>query len=321
VLKAVRLLVLVAVVIAIGDAWQLLGIADWLVTARGQVFLGELAAVAVILAVGGLIYLVMASWVEFRLNPAVGAVPTAREVTLLSLLRNAFTILLCVIIAMMVLAQLGVNIGPLIAGAGVLGLAISFGAQSFVQDVITGIFIQFENAMNTGDVVNVAGIGGVVEKLTIRSVSIRALDGTLHIIPFSSVGPVSNSTKHFGYHVAEVGVAYRENVAEVKAAMQDAFDRLMQDPAQAAVILGDFDMQGIIAFADSAVVVRGRIRTMAGKQWGVGRAYNELVKQVFDERGIEIPFPHMTLYWGEDKQGMAPPLHVVSAKAPSTASS
>lgn len=310
VLKAVRIVVVISVMLAIADAWSLVEVAEWMFSADGQDLFGTLASVLVILAVGGLLYLALASWVEFRLNPEVGRTPTPRETTLLSLLRNAFTILLCVVIVMMILSEIGVNIGPLIAGAGVFGLAISFGAQKFVQDVITGVFIQFENAMNTGDVVTAAGISGVVEQLTIRSVSIRSLDGTLHFIPFSSVDAVSNFMKHYSFHVASIGVAYREDIGEVKQAMQEAFDRLKQIDGHSAVILGDLEMHGVTDFGDSAVTVRARIKTMPGSQWGVGRAYNELIKEVFDARGIEIPFPHMTLYMGEDKNGMAPPIHI-----------
>jgi moderate conductance mechanosensitive channel len=176
-----------------------------------------------------------------------------------------------------------------------------------VQDIITGIFIQFENIMNEGDVVEVAGRVGVVETLTIRSVSIRSLDGTVHLVPFSSVESVSNLMKGFSFHVAEVGVAYRENIAEVKEAMQEAFDLLMETEHHFH-ILEPLDIQGVTQFADSAVMVRARIKTRPGMQWATGRAYNELIKQVFDRRGIEIPFPHLTLYMGEDKAGNAPAL-------------
>lgn len=315
VLKGVRIVVLVGVILAIADAWNLMDVAGWVFSNEGQGFFGVVGSVLVILAIGGAFYLAVASWVEYRLNPEVGAAPTARETTLLSLLRSAFTILLCIVLAMMVLSEIGVNIGPLIAGAGVFGLAISFGAQKFVQDVITGIFIQFDNAMNTGDVVTAGGISGVVEKLTIRSVSIRSADGTLHFIPFSSVDAVSNFMKHFSFHVAEIGVAYRENIAEVKLAMQEAFDRLRAVDDHAAVILDDLEMHGVTALADSAVMVRARIKTVPGSQWGIGRAYNELIKEVFDERGIEIPYPHLTLYMGEDKNGNAPPMRILREPA------
>jgi small-conductance mechanosensitive channel len=202
----------------------------------------------------------------YRLNPEVGRVPTARERTLLALFRNAFTIALIIMAAMLALSQLGVNIAPLLAGAGVLGLAIGFGAQKLVQDIITGAFIQVENAMNEGDVVTAGGTTGVVEKLTIRSVGLRDLDGTYHLIPFSSVDMVSNFMKGFSYHVANVGVAYREDVSEVKELMQKAFD-ILKETEHGANIIGDFEIHGVAELGDSAVVVRGRIKTLPGTQW------------------------------------------------------
>ena len=132
---------------------------------------------------------------------------------------------------------------------------------------------------------------GGVEKLTIRSVSLRSLDGQFHIIPFSAVDTVSNFMRRFAYHVAEVGVGYSEKVPAVKEAMLEAFSRL-QETEHAEAILEPFEMHGVTKLADSAVVVRGRIKTRPGDQWAVGRAYTEIIKQVLDERGIEIPFPH-----------------------------
>ncbi len=309
VLRVMRLVVLVAVLLTVAQVWGVLNFMSWVTSGTGQQVTGALASAALILLVGGVIHVVAASWVEYRLNPNYGSVPTPREITLLALFRNAFTIALLVVVGMLVLSQIGVNIAPLLAGAGVLGLAIGFGAQKLVQDIITGVFIQFENAMNVGEVVNAGGIGGVVERLTIRSVSIRDLNGVLHIIPFSSVDKVANLMRHFAYHVAEIGVAYRENIAEVKEAMQQAFE-LLQQTEHGANILGPLEMHGITAFGDSAVTVRARIKTLPGKQWAAGRAYNELIKDVFDARGIEMPFPHVTLYMGEDKQGNAPPLNL-----------
>ncbi|CAN7733210.1 mechanosensitive ion channel domain-containing protein [Neorhizobium sp. LjRoot104] len=309
VMQIIRVVVTIAVLVAIAQAWGLIDFLGWLSSDAGQRFSGSVFAALVILLLGFVAYLAMSSWVEYRLNPEFGSIPTSREKTLLSLFRNAFTIALVVFVLMLALAQIGVNIAPLLAGAGVLGLAIGFGAQKLVQDIITGVFIQLENIMNEGDVVSLGGVGGVVEKLTIRSVSIRSLDGTLHLIPFSSVDTVSNMVKGFSYHVAEIGVAYRENIAEVKEAMQEAFDLLMQTEWSEKII-DKLDMQGITAFGDSAITVRARIKTVAGGHWGTGRAYNEFIKEVFDRRGIEIPFPHVTLYMGEDKSGKAPPLRL-----------
>lgn len=309
ILKGVRLIVFAAVLVAIGEAWHLLDLVDWLATEAGRELSGRVTSAVLIVLLSILIWLAVSSWIEYRLNPNVGRAPTARERTLLALFRNAFLIVVLVVGAMLALAELGVNIGPLLAGAGVLGLAIGFGAQKLVQDIITGAFIQVENAMNEGDVVTVAGISGVVEKLTIRSVGLRDLSGVYHLIPFSSVDSVSNFMKGFAFHVAEIGVAYREKIPEVKALMQVAFDRL-KETEHGASIIADLEMHGVTALADSSVVVRARIKTLPGSQWAVGRAFNEVVKEVFDENGVEIPFPHLTLYMGEAKDGTSPPLNV-----------
>lgn len=309
-LVALRVLAVIAALLAalwIGGAVDL---GAWLSTPAGLALVGTIVSVVAVLAAAGLVWLALTSWVEYRLNPDFGSVPTAREQTLLTLLRNAATIALLVITLMFALAELGLNIGPLIASAGVIGLAIGFGAQKLVQDVITGVFIQLENAMNVGDVVTAGTTTGVVERLTIRSVSLRDLNGTYHLIPFSSVDAVANFSRDYSHYVVDMGVAYREDTDEVKAAMFDAFAELRLHPEQGGNVIGDFEWFGLDQFADSAVIVRARIRTLPGKQWGVGRAYNEIVKRIFDARGIEIPFPHTTLYFGEDKKGRTQPVRI-----------
>lgn len=312
VLSIVRLLVLVAVVIAIAQAWAFVDFIDWAASATGMRILSALISAALIVVGGFVIYVTVSSWIECRLNPEVGRIPSSRERTLLSLLRNAFTIVLAVMVGMLALRESGVNIAPLLAGAGVIGVAVGFGAQKLVQDVITGIFNQLENAINEGDVVPAGGVSGVVERLTSRFVAMRDLRGVYHIVPFSAVDKVSNMMRHFAYHVADIGVAYRERIPEVKEAVHTAFERLAAGPEGASVI-GLLDMWGVNELGDSAVVVRARIKTLPGKQWAVGRAYNESVKEVFDERGIEIPFPHITIWAGEDKDGSAPPLRLARA--------
>ncbi|WP_338721081.1 mechanosensitive ion channel domain-containing protein [Devosia sp. XK-2] len=293
VMRVVRWVVIAGVIVAIGQAWALFDFVAWIGSEEGLAVAGSVVSAALIILAAIVLYVVVASWVEYRLNANFGRVPTSREKTLLNLFKNAFTIALVVFGTMLALAQIGVNIAPLLAGAGVVGLAIGFGAQKLVQDIITGIFIQFENIMNEGDVVAVGSWSGVVEKLTIRSVTIRDLSGTVHLIPFSSVDQVSNMMRGFSYHVAEIGVAYDSDIDAVKAAMHEAFERLMQTE-HGDEILDDLDMQGVIAFGDSAITVRARIKTLPGKQWGVGRRYNEIVKLVFAEQGIEIPYPHVT---------------------------
>lgn len=307
VLRAVRILVAAVVLLVIAQFWRAADVVGWLSSEVGQRFAVSIVSAILIMLVGGLIYLAVQSWVEYRLNPNYGHVPSPRERTLLALFRNAFVVALGVLIVMLVLSEFGVNIGPLLAGAGVVGLAVGFGAQKLVQDIITGAFIQFENAMNEGDVVTAGGVTGTVERLTIRSVSLRTLDGAYHLIPFSSVDAVTNFMKNFSYHVASIGVDYGASIPEVKQAMHEAFDKL-KEAGFAGDIIGDLEMHGVTEFADSAILVRARIKTKPGKHFALGRAYNEIIKEVFEERGIEIPFPHVTFYMGgEDKAGKSPP--------------
>jgi small-conductance mechanosensitive channel len=303
VLCVLRAVIFAGVVLLALNAIGLIDLRGWMVSQFGLRLTGMILSVSLVLLVSFGLWLALTSWVDYRLNPEFGSVATARERTLLTLLRNAATIALVIITLMFVLAEIGLDIAPLLASAGVLGLAIGFGAQKMVQDIITGIFIQFENAMNVGDVVTVSGVTGTVERLTIRSVSLRDVQGVFHIIPFSSVDMVSNYVKDYGYFVCDMGVAYRENVDEVKQAMLDAFAELKGDPDQASGILDDLEWFGVNSFGDSAVMLRARIKCVPGRQWGIGRAYNGVLKTVFDARNIEIPFPHQTIYFGETKDG------------------
>ena len=317
-LKVVRLFIMLVVFAFVLDAWSLFNFTTWLSSDSGSRVLGTVLSVAIILLVAKLIWIAFASWVEHQVSPLTGrGAASARQQTLLKLLSNAVMITLIVFTVMIALAELGLNIGPLIAGAGVVGLAIGFGAQTLVKDVITGIFIQLENAINTGDVVTADGITGTAENLTIRSLGLRDRFGTYHLIPFSSITSVSNYMRGYGYHVGEYGVAYREDTDEVIVHLRAAFDELMSDPEQSDKIMDELEVQGVTELADSAVNIRVRIKTLPGSQWSVGRAYNRLVKRHLDAAGIEIPFPHLTLYFGQNKDGSAPPapLNLVSTPA------
>ncbi|MBK0399641.1 mechanosensitive ion channel [Limibaculum sp. M0105] len=312
-LNVVRFVMMVMVV---AFSLHTMGVADleaWLEGSFGVDIAETLISASVIVLAGFAVWLALTSWVDYRMTPRRGRRVTSREQTLLSLLRNAATIAIAVFTLMFVLSDIGIDIAPLIASAGVLGLAIGFGAQKMVQDIITGIFIQFESAINVGDVVTLAGTTGTVEKLTIRSVSLRDVHGVFHIIPFSSVDAVSNYMRGFSYHVADIGIAYREDIDEAKALMIEAFETLRSDPEQGNKILGDLEWFGVQQLGDSAVVLRARIKTRPGDQWSMGRAYNEAVKKRFDQAGVEIPFPHMTIWFGENRDGSAPPAQLALA--------
>lgn len=310
-LRVIRTIILIVVAMLVLNAWGAFDLGGWYASEAGSNMVGKLLSVAVILVFAIGVWLALASLIEHKLNPETGdGMPSARAMTLLTLFRNALAIALVTITAMIVLAEIGINIGPLIAGAGVLGLAIGFGAQKLVQDIITGIFIQVENAMNTGDVVTVGGVTGVAERLSIRSVGIRDLNGTYHIVPFSSVDTVSNYMREFGYHVGEYGIAYRESIDDAIIVLREAFDELAGDEEHKMNILAPLEVSGVTALADSSVNIRVRIKTTPGTQWSTGRAFNRLVKLHFDAKGIEIPFPHTTLYFGVGKEGEAPPANL-----------
>jgi small-conductance mechanosensitive channel len=294
-LKIIRFAIFLIAILLLLEIWGVLSVLDWLASESGVTLLSSYSSAFLVLLVAFVIWLAVMSWVDLRLQERTGYIVTARERTLFQLFRNASTVVIIVMAVLLSLSEIGVDIGPLIAGAGVVGLAISFGAQTLVKDIITGAFIQIENAINEGDVVTVAGITGTVEGITVRSVRMRDLDGTTHIVPFSSVDMVSNFMRGFSYHVAVIGVAYDTDIAFAKEAMFEAFRRLKETEFKSN-ILGDLEMHGVINFGASSIDIRARIKTMPGDQWSVGRAYNEFVKQVFDERGIEIPFPQVTYH-------------------------
>ena len=239
--------------------------------------------------------------VEFknrRLKPS-------RLQTIMPVIRNVLLFFLSLFAGMLLLSELGVDIMPLLAGAGVLGIAIGFGAQTMVKDFLNGAVIIFEDLLQIGDVVQLSGRFGVVERISIRKIQLRDLDGTVYTIPFGEIGIVGNLTKDYSYYLMDVGVAYREDVDEVIACLREVAAELRQDDDFGASILDDLEVLGVDRFADSAVMIKARLMTRAHDKWTVGREFNRRMKAAFDTRGIEIPFPHQTVYFAQDKQGNA----------------
>ncbi len=230
--------------------------------------------------------------------------------TLKSLLRYTIDISVIIIASMMVLRHLGVDIKPILAGAGVAGLAIGFGARRLVEDIIGGFFIFLEDQIRVNDIVEIAGKTGVVEKVNLRMTILRDLAGNVHFVRNGNIDIVTNMTKGYSRYVFEVGVAYREDTDEVTQVLSDIGTDLAGDPAFGASIVEPLEILGVDKFADSAVIIKARIQTKPGDQWKVGREFNRRMKKKFDEMGIEIPFPHLTLYQGIDKDENAPPLRV-----------
>lgn len=240
--------------------------------------------------------------VLIRRGEAAGEVPTEsrkRAETLARLLQQGVLILLWVMAIMVILLEIGVEIAPLIAGAGIVGLAVGFGAQNLVKDVISGFFMILENQVRVGDVVVVNGTGGLVEMINFRTIVLRDLSGTVHIFPNGSINTLANMTYLWSAIVLDIGVAYKENTDRVVEVMRAVSAEMRQDERFGPNMLEDIEVFGVDAFDDSAVVIKARIKTLPIKQWEIGREYRRRLKHAFDREGIEIPFPHRTIYFGE----------------------
>jgi small-conductance mechanosensitive channel len=236
--------------------------------------------------------------------------PTQKMKTLVPMINAATKIAAGFIGGIIILAQLGVNTTPILAGAGIVGLAVGFGSQTLVKDLINGLFMLFEDSIRIGDYVKAGKDEGVVEAVGLRTVKLRDVSGNVHVIPNSSIDTVTNMSKEFSRSVIDIGVAYREDVDEVIGILKEIGEEMRNDPEHAKDILEPMEVFGLQSFDDSAIVIRVRLTTKPLKQWGLKRQFNRRVKKAFDERGIEIPFPHRTIYLGEPKKGDAPPLHV-----------
>lgn len=219
--------------------------------------------------------------------------------TLGRILRDAVTVVVVAIGGLMILRELQVDIMPILTGAGIVGLAVGFGAQTLVRDVIAGFFLILENQVRVGDVATINDTGGLVEAINLRTIVLRDLEGVVHIFPNGAIERLANRTKDFSYYVVDVGVAYKEDTDEVVAVLQEVGAELADDPGYRWSILEPLEVLGVDGFGDSQVTIKIRIKTVPLKQWEVGRELRRRIKKAFDARRIEIPFPHMSVYFGE----------------------
>lgn len=313
--------VVVATVLALAQAWGLntLGL---LSSDGGRRVVSSVVSIAAVL-IGALVVWELVSGAIERYLAATDTDGNAlqrsgRIRTLLPLIRNALFIVLVVMVTLIVLSELGVNIAPLLAGAGVVGVAIGFGSQTLVKDVITGAFILFEDTVAVGDVVKLDGHSGVVEAMNIRAIRLRDANGGLHTVPFSSVGSVVNMSKEFAYAMFDIGIAYDEEVDRVMAVLRELGEEMQADTEFGPQVIGPLDVMGLERFDASAVVVRARFKTQPLRQWAVMREFNRRIKRRFDDLGIAFPFPQSTVWFGEDRTGKAPPLRVAVQEEIST---
>lgn len=227
-----------------------------------------------------------------------------RVKTLMSIGRGIMRLILWAIFALILLKRIGIEIGPIIASAGIAGIAIGFGAQELIRDFLAGFFVLLDNQIRTDDIVVINGTTGVVEKIELRTIRLRDHSGVVHIFQHGKVNTLSNMTKEWSALVFEIGVAYKEDVDTVIAIMKSVGEDLEKDSRFSGNILEPISILGVEQFANSSIQLKVRIKTQTGEQWQTRREYMRRLKYAFDKKGIEIPFPHTTLYWGEKSKPM-----------------
>ncbi|MDD4977933.1 MAG: mechanosensitive ion channel family protein [Gallionella sp.] len=232
--------------------------------------------------------------------------------TLARVFRYIDTLVISLVAGMLALSELGLSIAPILGAAGVVGLAVGFGAQSLIKDYFNGFFILLENQIRQGDAVEICGKVGDVEDITLRYVCLRDVEGNVHYVPNGQITTVTNKSRDYAYALIDVGVAYREDLDHVYGVIREVGAALRLDEAIGVKILADIQVQGVQDLADSAVIIRCRFKTVALEQWNVRRAFLGKLKQAFDRAGIEIPYPHMTVYAGQDKHGEAAPFRLLN---------
>jgi len=290
-LKVARILTVCVSIMLLLNAWGLFDFWNWLHNGAGEKTVDILIRIALILFFSAVGWTLLASLIENRLVSDIHGrpLPSARARTLLTLFRNALAVIISTITIMIVLSEIGVNIAPLLAGAGALGLAISFGSQTLVKDIITGIFIQFENGMNTGDLVTIGPLTGTVERMSIRSVGVRQDTGAYHIIPWSSITTFANFVRGIGSVVANYDVDRHEDADKAKQALRSAVEELMEMEDIRGLVIGEPSFAGIVGLTNTAFTLRVSFTTQPLKQWTVRFALDSMVKKHFDLAEVRTP--------------------------------
>jgi small conductance mechanosensitive channel len=297
--------------LAVLQAWGADGF-GWIDSDWGRRITGAVLSIAAACVVAIAVWELFVAAIERYLAAVDGegrpVTRSARARTLLPLLRTVTLAVLALTVALIVLSELGVNIAPLLAGAGIVGIAIGFGSQALVKDIITGLFILVEDTLAIGDVVDVGGDhSGVVEAISIRAIKLRDLAGTVHTVPFGTVTSVKNLTRDYSYYVADIAVAYREDTDEVIEVLKEVARALKEDPAFGYFMLEPLEVIGVDRFVDSAVILKVRLKTVPLQQWTVGREFNRRVKKAFEAEGIEMPSQERTIFFGNTPPPSAEP--------------
>lgn len=263
-----------------------------------------------------IILIVIGAWISIRLTRLAGKKiihlaededPTSkserekRAETLVHIINSTIKVFVYVVATFMILRELGLDIAPLLAGVGIAGLAIGFGAQSLVKDFLNGFFILLENQYRVGDVVKIGDNAGLVEQINLRTTVLRDLEGRVHTIPNGEVQRVSNMTYGWSRVVLDIGVAYKEDVDRVMSVIEEVGKKMREEEKYKEMMLEDPQILGVDKFGESEVTIKMIAKTAPLKQWDVARELRRRVKYAFDKEGIEIPFPHRTLFIREQK--------------------
>jgi small conductance mechanosensitive channel len=245
-------------------------------------------------------------------NAGPGGFESAKRTkTLSDMLQNVASLAIIVIAALTVLQELRVNIMPILTGAGILGLAVGFGAQTLVKDVISGFFLILENQVRVGDVAQINGTGGMVEAINLRTIVLRDQGGVVHIFPCGSITTLANLSKDYSYALLDIDVAYKHDTDEVVAVLVKTAEELRNDSVFGPTTLEPLDVIGVERFGESSVTIRVRMKTLPLQQWNIAREYRRRLKKAFDAAGIQIPFPQRDvtvrhLYEGGPPQAQSP---------------
>ncbi len=296
--KLFSLLISAAAFLAVCAVWGL-DVGAWLSNGIGRevsetVLRSGLVVVVAVLALEAAGYLINEA-IERLVERSGDARRAAQLNTFGPLLKGVAQATIAVVAVLMLLGDLGVRIGPLLAGAGVVGIAVGFGAQTVVRDLLTGVFLLVEDIIAVGDVARIGDSGGLVEAMTLRTIRLRDFDGTLHVIPYGEAQVVHNLTKTFSYYVFDLQVSYDSDIDAALEIMRRVGAEMQSDPAFRDKILEPIEVVGVDGLGDSGVKLKARIKTRPIQQWTVGREYNRRIKLAFDKAGIEIPFPHLQI--------------------------
>jgi small conductance mechanosensitive channel len=281
------------------EGWNLARILEWLMAHGIRVILLLVGAFLVLKVVHAFVSKIGVLIRPSDDSPAAEIERQKRAQTISAIIKNFSTVVICVVAGLMLLAELGVNTTPILTSLGVVGVALGFGAQQLVGDLIAGFFHIFENQIRVGDVAVINGTGGLVEEIRLRTTVLRGLDGTVHTFRNGSINTLANMTKDYSYFLMDLGVAYKEDTDKVCDVVREVAAEMQEDENFSPFILEPVEILGVNNFGDSAVEIKLRIKTIPVQQWLVGREFRRRLKYALDAKGIEIPFPHQTVYFGD----------------------